>query len=364
MSETLRSEYLQQFNNFIRQLKVIFPTEEYLNNLELLSDEEKLANGILYTSLINGDNLEQFVKSKVKVFSHKSNDTQLISESLFGKDFCLKNLVNNQPDEIKTIIWMYLHNLCVMAELCRPEDEQNKLKLELLNNQIMENKELFEKLNSDSSSKKRLEDILGVDINDETTSMINDIVASFEKILSSGSGNPMSSIMEISQKISTKYSDKINSGEIELDKLMASITKKVPGMEGMIGNMFGMFGKKNAEPQEKVLIDENFSTSSIVVGEQENETNNFNIGNILKMANNLGVLSPGSGGEQGEGFDLSKVMSLMSNLNQNDENGEGVDLNKVMSLVSNLNENGEGLDLNGLLANLSEQMAANQEEQD
>jgi hypothetical protein len=54
--------------------------------------------------------------------------------------------------------------------------------------------------------------------------MIDDIVESFEKVLTGqSSGNPLSGIMEISQKISVKYADKINKGDIELDKLMDEI---------------------------------------------------------------------------------------------------------------------------------------------
>ena len=56
---------------------------------------------------------------------------------------------------------------------------------------------------------------------------------------------------------------------VVLDKLMQSISKKVPGMEQMMGGMMGdmmggmMGGKKDTKPKEKVVIDENFSTANV-----------------------------------------------------------------------------------------------------
>jgi len=60
MSESLQanfyqSQYLQHFNNFIQQLKVIFPSEEttnILSNIESYSDEVKIARGQLFCSSI------------------------------------------------------------------------------------------------------------------------------------------------------------------------------------------------------------------------------------------------------------------------------------------------------------------------
>lgn len=70
-----------------------------------------------------------------------------------------------------------------------------------------------------------LKDIFNVEVNDETNEMLNDIVKSFESSLNNQTGNPLSGIFDISKKISSKYQDKINTGDIQLNKLMEGIQK-------------------------------------------------------------------------------------------------------------------------------------------
>jgi hypothetical protein len=150
--------------------------------------------------------------------------------------------------------------------------------------------------------------------------MISDIVKSFEKTMagvSSSDGVPdmaalFPNILEISKKISSKYSDKISNGEIELDKIMGGITKNVPGMEkvlqggglGNIGEMMGGMMKKE-EPKQKVIIDENFSTANVDLGKIK-ENSNFNIGKLLNVANSLGVI-PGLNDESNNSNSANKL---------------------------------------------------------
>lgn len=348
MDNIYKEQYLKYYNSFIEQLKIIFPSEEtvqVLNTINQTSDESKLTRAQLFSSSISGDNLDMFVKNKIKVFSHKSPDTQAISESLFGPEFCIKNLLNNQPEEVKKVIWTDLHHLCMIGELLKLEEDENKVKL--LKQTIYKARGLpqLDKISEKSSGstgptgptepteptgksnpdvKHKLEDMLGVKVNDETKTMIDDIVHSFEKVLTGKtSGNPLSGIMEISQMISVKYADKINKGEIELDKLMKSISKKVPGMDqmmaGMMGGMMGGSGKK-ASPKEKIIIDENFSTANVKVGlNKEEESKSFDIGGILKMADKFGVIPGGKpGNENGDSGipGIGKVMELMQKLDK------------------------------------------------
>lgn len=328
MNNTYKEQYLKHHSNVIEQLKLIFPSEDTIKSLNAISqssDEDKLTRGQLFSSSIVGDNFDMFIKNKIKVFSHKNPDTQTISESLFGQDFCIKNLLNNQPEEVKNIIWTELHTLCMIGELLRPVEMVDENKIKVLNQLIHKAKglELVEPVENDKSSagiKNKIENMLGVSVNDDTKSMIDDIVQSFEKVLTGQStANPLSGIMEISQKISVKYADKINSGNIELDKIMESISKKVPGMEQMMGAM--MNGKnKKSKPKEKVIIDDNFSTANIQVGlnkEADTTSKSFDIGGMLKMADKFGVIP---GGKQVDGEEnnlgIGKVMELMQKLNK------------------------------------------------
>lgn len=348
MDNDYKVQYLNHHTKFIEQLKLIFPSQdtiEILNNLIQQSDDDKLTKGQLFTSSIYGDNVHVFIKNKIKLFSHKNTDTQLISESLFGTEFPIKNLLNNQPEDVKKIIWNNLHILCMSGELLKSPDEIDKNKLKILNQQINKSKN-----NSD-----KIKDILNADVNEHTTDMIDDIIESFEDILSDEtSENPFGKIMEISKIISVKYADKIENGEIELDKIMKSIIKKIPGMEKMadgmmdspLNDMMGsMMGGNKAPPKEKIIIDENFSTADIEIGlNKEKESKPFNIGGALKMADNFGIIpdkfGTNDGGEDNESDDggmlgIGKMMELL----QNPTNANGIpDINKILDLIGNKTE--------------------------
>ncbi len=303
--------YLTNYNEFVAQLKVIFSGEEtqsILTELSNLSDNQKVAKGFAYAESISDEQFNDFTKGKIKVFSHKSPETQAISESLFGINFPLKNLLNNQPEPVKTIIWEHLHKIYLTLEHLKPEADRNKSRVKVLteivygkqqstwaDNNCEQTKDNQESKFNEASfgAKSKLKDMLGVEVNDDTTGMIDDIVSSFEGILTGNSANPFAGIMEVSQKISVKYAEKINSGEIELDKLMKSISKKVPGMETMMSGMMGG-SKEAAKPKEKIIIDENFSTASVAVGiNKPEEKPGINIGSVLKMADQFGVIPGG-----------------------------------------------------------------------
>jgi hypothetical protein len=361
MSNIFEEQYLKNFNNFIAQLKIIFSnedTQKFLDSLENLSNEEKLANGMKFVNLFTDDeNFEMFCKSKIKVFSHKSEDTKQISESLFGSNFCIKNILNNQPDDVKEIIWTNLHTMFFMAEINKKMEDQNNERLNRLNRMIYKKRDdmhdnnmadpTVDTANEPSDVHKKLHDMLGVDVNNETQAMIDDIIGAFEKMFNKSSNkqvNPMTSIMEVSKLISVKYADKINKGEIEIDKMIEAITKKIPGMEKMMGSfkdfkgmMGGIGGAKNAK--EKVVIDENFSTASVELGKRkENKDTGMKLGNVLKMADSFGVLGGGkksdetdaSGNNGGNGGGLSSLFSQM-------DPSKVPNMEKMMSLFQKLN---------------------------
>jgi hypothetical protein len=49
---------------------------------------------LLFSSLIGDEFFDLLIDSKIKLFSHKNPTTEEISESLFGKELCLKNILN------------------------------------------------------------------------------------------------------------------------------------------------------------------------------------------------------------------------------------------------------------------------------
>jgi hypothetical protein len=360
MSKEKYSDYIKQYNNFIDQLKIIYTesdTRDYLSIINNYTDDDKISRGVLFNSLLNEETFDLFLKSKIKVFSHKNNNSQLFSESLFGTDFCLKNLLNNQSDDIKKLIWYHLHSIFLSLENVKPVESQNNIYIQKLNELVLDN-------NAISNSKQTLQDILGVEVNTSTTEMIDDIVESFEKILSNPSGNPLSGIMEISQKISVKYADKINNGDIELEKIMETFSTKIPGLDKMMGNLTGnkglssllsgFMGGSQPIPQEKIIIDENFSTANVELGLNklpESSEGGFKLSDMLKIAGSMGILPNGSndaGVTNASGMpDMSSIMNFMSSLQTGESSGftAGDDLQKQ---VTSFLQNDMGLDINQL----------------
>lgn len=344
--------FLDYFNSFIKQLKIIFPdnsVNEILTKIENENDDSKRARGLYFAGLFDNENFDLFLKSKIKIFSHKNELNKQLSESLFNENLSLKSMLNNQSDDIKKIIWSFLHNLFLYSNI----NDNDKIKR--LN-------EMLEDKNKDV--KDKLHDIFGNDINSQTTNMIDDIVNSFEQILSNPKGNPLSGILNISQQISSKYADKINSGEIELNKLMGSITKTmpnmptngempdIPGMEGlgdMMKNMMGSMGSMNPnqdkKSEEKVIIDENFSTASVDIGKLEENSSSMKIGSMLKMADGLGVIPGGKNKKTSNNNDNNDINSLMSNLMSGnmsaDMNNLMPQFGKVMNVLQKIDTTNE-----------------------
>lgn len=323
-------KFLEEYNVFLNQLEKLFENDDDKQLVIKLKDEsesDKLSRGKLFYNSIEEDvHFELFCKSKVRVFSSKEENTHLISNSLFGENLPLKKLINNQTQGTKDIIWKYLHLFYFLYE----SNNKNRKERKSIISKILKEKD--QKLANEVKN-----ELLDVDVNKDTNNMIDDIVKSFEKTLSSDNPNPFESIMEITQNITEKYNDKIESGEIELDKLMGSIQNSIPGMPDL-GSMTGA----KQEPKEKVIIDENFSTDKVDLGDKDKNTKSsgMNLSNMLKMMNSMNQ----SGGDE-NGPNLGGLFSMLNKLESvdNEEDAEklkvemdsylekelGVDVNKL-----------------------------------
>jgi hypothetical protein len=384
MSNFFRERFLVNYDNFIDQLKIIFTSDEtqvVLNNLLGLSNENKIEHGINYANSFDDTNFDYFVKNKIKVFSHKSPDTQKISESLFGSELCLKNLLNNQPDDVKEVIWVNLHTLLLMSELLKETHSEERIKI--LSDVITKERGLpteqnntqEEKPDVTSRGKQTLKDMFGTDINKETSEMLDDIVGSFEGLLSNNPSKSLGGIMEISQKITSKYSDKINRGEIQLDKLMEAISKKVPGLEKMLGGMKDMMKPKNEKPKEKIIIDENFSTATVDVGEvKEESSSGMKIGNMLKMAQNFGVLGgkksdnqSGDSSANASGDSIPHMGKMLEIMQRLEKASSPADTDAIKKEMDEFLQNEMGVDMsqiNNQLEEITTQMVNNNGQND
>ena len=365
--------YLENYNLLIEQLTFLFKEDEFKEYIIVLNNEskdKKWLRGVRFQQQISNELFDTFLESKIKLFSHKDENTKNISESLFGTELSLKKIFNNRDDNTKFILWAYLHLMVLMVELTH---KKNKDRIKKLSKLIEENNQLLEKAkikavqqNNVKDPKSMLKDIFNVDVNDETNDMLNDIVKSFESSLSNEKGNPLTGIFDISQKISSKYQQKINTGEIQLNKLMEGIQKNIPGMDELMKNgLDGIMGGKQAtKPKETVIIDENFSTANVELGKQNETKKGFNIGKMLSMANSFGVLGGDNifGGNNPLGGDnpidknmseLFGMISSMGNLDNKDNienlknkmdeflSKQGIDITKLNSEIDTMMQQGK-----------------------
>jgi hypothetical protein len=175
-----------------------------------------------------------------------------------------------------------------------------------------------------SNTRQNITKLLNMDnANNTTNNLINDIFNGFESSMEQNT-NSFDNILKLGQTITEKYKDKLENGEIDLSSMINNISN-LPGLEGVQSMMEGIkntFEEKTKEPQEKIIIDENFSTANVVVEEQKEESSN--ITNLLKSINNP---------------KLKKVMNVFNKLSTSEpseiknilETEMGISMDKVSS---------------------------------
>ena len=330
------TDFSSQYFNFISHIKNVSPNDTFFENLLIETQEQQLDRVKKFNdSLYNITLFNYFLKNKIKLFSHKEKNTTIVSESMFGPDITLKKIFNNQDETVKLLFWMDLKQLLLSYnKYLLTIDPDDKKVLERI--QQLEAKPFI-------NPKEGLNKILKTEnLNETTNNMINDIFSTFEKTVNTQGSNPFYNIMQISQIISEKYKSNIENGEVKLDDLLSNMTG-IPGMEnmnGLINSITTQLGQPNAEPQEKVIIDENFSTAIVPKGEQKEDTSNVNVGELLKTMDSIGALSIGKqlmGGDTSDENGIGKLMDVFgklsntsdpSQLNEIIESDLGIDMNK------------------------------------
>jgi hypothetical protein len=224
--------------------------------------EERLNR--FYTTLQNEDSFTLFSMAKIKAFSSKTVETHDISVSLLGEEHSLKQIFNNQEDSLKNNLWELLFNLYIQLEKVNKPESQ---RISIL-------KDMLKKMRKEPTTMNSsiLKNVLNADVNACTTNMLDDIINSFSSAVNN-KGNPFENIMGITEKITSKYGSMIESGEIEIDKILG-------GMGSMLGNGLGL----NKPEEAPVIIDENFSTSGVEIGKEPEDKGGFNLSKLMPLA--------------------------------------------------------------------------------
>ncbi len=243
-------------------------TSSFTNNINTRLDN-------FYKSLNNDDLFSIFTMAKIKLFSSKTVETHNVSISLFGEELSLKQVFNNQTEIVKNKLWELLFNLYIQLERVKNNNS----------NRITILKDSLKKLRQTTTSSVKndlFKNVLNADVNSTTNNMLDDIIGSFQNVVSN-KGNPFESIMGITEMITSKYGSKIENGEVEIDKILG-------GMGGLLGkgmgDMAGMAGMGEDKKEEPVIIDDNFSTADVDVGKEETEkkSNPFNFAKLAPLA--------------------------------------------------------------------------------
>lgn len=316
------SKVIDIFNNFCKKVTEIYSDEkdivDILSAVSSLSDNDKttLANNF-YKTFTTVPNSEELLKNKkTKLFSSKEEESHALSLSLFGESLPLKKIFNSLEGKEKDYLWI---SLSLLVECLKPKKTKNS--------------------------------ILNVDVDENVDGMIKDIVSEFKNTMNSNSANPMDAILGVTSKITEKYSDKLQSGEIQLDGLLDDLQSKMPGVKQMMEKMMpgGLGGNKQKPQKEKVIIDENFSTDNVVLGDDKPEENNMDISKMLPMLGGLSGLESMGKDLLGEEFgDMFKMMSNPDEL----KNSDPKKLQEMKQKMDKMMKDKFNIDINNIKDNL------------
>ena len=374
MTDYYQKQYDEKYSEFVDQILKLYPNQnsdvyKCVKQINSIDQQEKRDCGLKFTELINKSttNKNLLLNRKIKLFSSKTDDNKKISYALL-KFIPLKKLLNgnNVTNEVRDIIWDYILLLYVFSELSSKDKgniDKNLIK------QILHSVNDSSKKNSDTTTtentvKKEVatktisndpkQNILNLDCNKETNKMINDIVGMFQNNLENddNDGNPFKNIVEVTKKITEQYQGKIENGDIDLDSLLKNIQGSMPNLPNL--NLDG-----KSEDEIKHIIDENFSTADVNVGEaKKNEKSGFDMSQMMGMMKNLNE-TLGSGGEGMGG--LSKMMESLGGMKMPENEEEAVahsekmrnilqkdfnmDLSELDTLKNELEGDSQGKDL-------------------
>ena len=361
----INDKYILCYSNFINELKkineyvsfefdddTIFENEIKLN--ENLDDEEKISRGNIFNNLLKNDNMfNLFVNNKYKIFNNENIPT--LKSCLFGEVLQLDILLNNKNTKIKNIIWGYLYHIYIAIELLKPKEDRLTDRINILINRI-NNKTEIPNLKTEYNKhdiKDNIYNLIGDNLNTTTKEIVDDIINSFDDIINNDTTELIPNILNLGQKISDKYSNHIEKNNINLDELLQVIIDKIPGVSNLIPNLFKNSSK---EEEKQYIISDNFSTADIQVGDLEKSENNFKLGDILKLADSLGIIPnkqetniTKNDKELSKDININSLFDVLKNLdnkskkdksvkNKQSNNTKNIDINSLVNIIKNLDD--------------------------
>ena len=195
-------------------------------------------------SIVNEDIFNLFIKKKIRVFSHKTEITKKLSQSLFGDNITLRDLLNEKTNKIKNIIWDYLFKIYLIVE--NNKEDKNITRINKMTN-ILNN--IYQNDNNDDDDGTHIQNnIIEIDNdnndNDKTNTFIKDITSTFDDIIKKNKPTDfLDNLLNISKNIAEKYKDDIDNNNIDFNNII---------------EQFGNIGSKNKK--SKITINKSKSS--------------------------------------------------------------------------------------------------------
>jgi len=322
--ENYKSQYLEKYAEFLNQLyEMSSLLHNQIDENKNLSDEEKINNGIKFHSVINSskDNKTLFLNRKIKLFSSKSN----VSTVLF-KNISLKKVLNNQSNKVKKNMWDFIQLLYVFIDIIVTDEPD-----------ITYNKKLIEQIQSEYKEIPKVnaypEILSKLDVNEKTNELIKDVIKTFnEDNIDFKNGDPVNILMNIANEVQSKYGESLDNGEIDVKNLIEQLSKVNPILENLTKTLnLDQLTKE----EQKVVIDENFSTDQITVKntKQDETPNLMEIMKIMDQFKNPDENNP-----------IGKMIIEMAKLTGDDNNDEDFNVEEQQEKILNMMQQNFGID--------------------
>ena len=245
----INDQMLSKFKNFLKDLIKVFP--EHKESIEInYSDILKLENLIISDNEI----ISKFLDDISNISDNIMNkDSSVFTDELFLiKDISMKTLWESDlSNKTKQNIWKYLNIFCLINLNLVSGDVMTNAQNKLMSGEKITKKELaimkkFKKINEninieyeeDENNSKNpmegLEDTAIGNLAKEITGDLNINEDNAEDLLKP------ENMMNIFQSINSTLKDKIDSNEIDMNKLFGEASGLMNN--GMMENMMGMFG--------------------------------------------------------------------------------------------------------------------------
>jgi hypothetical protein len=171
MLKYFQDQFIEYYDKFTDQVGNYFTDDTVQDAIKTVKQDNVEQKNQVVDKLVNNmsdETFELFVHSKLKTFSHKNNDTKMLSEAFFGEKLTMKQILNNQSDDIKKTVWIYLHVLYLYGQLTLEQSKRNQSHIDrlykLLNIDPISNDE-FDK----DKATDKIYKLLNVEVNDYDT---------------------------------------------------------------------------------------------------------------------------------------------------------------------------------------------------